>query len=466
MNSTEHKISTLIVEVFCIVIIGYISFFLSELISVRNGKELTEQIPWLCLVGFLLLSTALLNDCFSINSIKKWEKFLLRWFLAWLITCFFYLLIFLLFSRESQAFKPGFVVPRLVPGVFLFLVLLGVPICRAAYNRIFHLAIRPTPALLVGNPSSCRYFLSEINQAGFKNWDFLGQLDPHTGKIFGLEGLKDANLQLSELSCFAVRNEVAEIILTDPSGLSSEALTSLMNCFELGVEILSLEQAFEKTMNKIPVEYLGDGWLPTTFWSHVQVPVFYRLFKKTLDICLAGVLLVGAFPLMCVTALLIKITSPGPVLYKQHRVGLYGRRFVIRKFRTMVDQPAENEQKWAEMNDSRITLVGNFLRKMRIDELPQLLNVIRGEMSLVGPRPEQPAIAAKLEQEIPYFRARGKVLPGITGWAQVKYRYGNSVEDSRIKLEYDLYYIKNRSILLDLIILAKTVRIVLGFKGQ
>jgi lipopolysaccharide/colanic/teichoic acid biosynthesis glycosyltransferase len=139
---------------------------------------------------------------------------------------------------------------------------------------------------------------------------------------------------------------------------------------------------------------------------------------------------------------------------------------VIRKFRTMVDQPPDSGQKWAEKNDPRITPLGRILRKLRIDELPQLLNVIAGQMSLVGPRPEQPDIAAQLEKEIPFFRARGKVLPGITGWAQVKYRYGNSVDDSRIKLEYDLYYIKNRSILLDLIILAKTVRIVLGFKGH
>jgi lipopolysaccharide/colanic/teichoic acid biosynthesis glycosyltransferase len=185
-----------------------------------------------------------------------------------------------------------------------------------------------------------------------------------------------------------------------------------------------------------------------------------------MDVCSGGILLVGTLPIMIVAAVLIKLTSPGPCIYRQHRVGLHGKRFVIRKFRTMNNQPLDAGQKWAEYNDHRITPLGKILRKMRIDELPQLFNVIAGQMSLVGPRPEQPEIAAKLQKEIPFFRARSKVLPGITGWAQVKYRYANSVDDSRIKLEYDLYYIKNRSILLDLIILAKTVRIVLGVKGH
>ena len=233
----------------------------------------------------------------------------MRWFVAWLISCSFYFVIFLVLSRESQAFRPGFVVPRLLPGIFLLLVLPGIPIARTLYDKLFHWTLRPSPALLVGRPASCDHFRQEIQQAGFKNWDFIGQLDPSSGRITGLEGLKETEIQLSELARFAGRTGVSEIILTDPSGLSDEALTGLMNCFEKGVEILSLEQAFEKTMHKMPVEHLGEGWLPTTFWSHVQVPLFYRVFKRTLDLAGGGILLIGTLPIMAAAAVLIKITS-------------------------------------------------------------------------------------------------------------------------------------------------------------
>ena len=448
------------------VMFGVVAFYLSLWVSSGDLMGVEVQRPWLCLAGFILFFVAFFNDCYSINSMKKWEKYLVQWLVAWLISCSIYFVIFMLLSRESQAFDLGLVVPRLLPVTFLLIVLPGIPIARVICDRLFQRTLRPSPVLLVGNSTSCDHLRQEINQAGFKTWDFIADLDPSTGLISGMEVMKETGIQLSELSRFVDRMGISEIILTDPSGLSSEALTGLMNCFEKGVEILSLEQAFEKTMGKIPVEHLGEGWLPTTFWAHVQVPLFYRVFKRIMDVCGSGILLIGTFPLMAAVTVLIRLTSIGPAIYRQDRVGLHGQRFVIRKFRTMGDRPKDKGQKWAEKNDQRITSVGKILRKLRIDELPQLFNVIAGQMSLVGPRPEQPDIAAELEQEIPFFRARGKVLPGITGWAQVMYRYGNSVDDSRIKLEYDLYYIKNRSILLDVIILLKTVRIVLGFKGH
>lgn len=466
MNALERKFIILLLDTAICIFCGTAAFYLVVALTPVEVAGIVGQLPWLYIAGGIIFVVAILNDCYSIESLGRREKFFTRWLVAWLISCSIYFVIFSVFSRESQAFRPGFVIPRLLPGIFLFILLLGIPIARMVYEKVFGFALRASPALLVGKSSSCEHFRSEISQAGFRSWDFIAQLNPSTGLISGMEVMKETEIQLSELARFVDRMGISEIILTDPSGLSSEALTGLMNCFERGVEILSLEQAFEKTMRKIPVEHLGEGWLPTTFWAYVQVPLFYRVFKRTLDVCGGGILLVGTIPLMAAVTVLIRLTSTGSAIYRQDRVGLHGRRFVIRKFRTMNNHPLEAGQKWAEKNDPRITPVGKILRKLRIDELPQLFNVIQGQMSLVGPRPEQPDIVAKLEKEIPFFRARGKVLPGITGWAQVMYRYGNSVDDSRIKLEYDLYYIKNRSILLDLIILLKTVRIVLGFKGQ
>jgi exopolysaccharide biosynthesis polyprenyl glycosylphosphotransferase len=171
-------------------------------------------------------------------------------------------------------------------------------------------------------------------------------------------------------------------------------------------------------------------------------------------------------PLILVSAILIKLTSPGPILYRQERVGLHGRHFSVFKLRSM-SQNAEASigPAWASKNDSRVTAVGRILRKYRIDELPQLFNVLRGEMSFVGPRPERPYFVEQLKQRIPYYDLRHYVRPGITGWAQVMYPYGASITDAYEKLQYDLYYIKHLSVLLDIMILPKTLRVVLSGNG-
>jgi lipopolysaccharide/colanic/teichoic acid biosynthesis glycosyltransferase len=162
----------------------------------------------------------------------------------------------------------------------------------------------------------------------------------------------------------------------------------------------------------------------------------------------------------------IYLNSPGPILYTQERSGRAGRRFKIIKFRSMVpDAEQEGEAIWATQNDDRVTGVGKFLRLTRLDELPQLINVLKGEMSIVGPRPERPEFIDHLQEEIPFYRARLSVKPGLTGWAQVQYRYGSTVQDALIKLEYDLYYIKYRSLPLDLLIILRTIRVMLTFKG-
>jgi exopolysaccharide biosynthesis polyprenyl glycosylphosphotransferase len=188
--------------------------------------------------------------------------------------------------------------------------------------------------------------------------------------------------------------------------------------------------------------------------------------RRAMDICLALLLLAFTAPLLAVTALLIAAESPGPVLYRQERVGLDGKLFIIWKFRSMRNDAERGVPVWAAVQDARVTRVGAFIRKVRIDELPQLFNILRGDMSLVGPRPERPHFIATLAEVIPLFNERARVKPGLTGWAQVNYPYGASIEDAREKLAYDLYYIKYRNLLLDLFILLSTVRVVLFQEGS
>lgn len=186
------------------------------------------------------------------------------------------------------------------------------------------------------------------------------------------------------------------------------------------------------------------------------------LAKRTVDVLAASAMLVFFAPLLALVALLIKLDSNGPVLYRQRRVGLDGREFDILKFRSMVvDAEKEGGARWAKTNDSRITRVGRIIRKLRIDEMPQAVNILRGEMSFVGPRPERPEFVRLLEAELPAYALRHRVRPGLTGWAQVKYVYGASVEDARMKLQYDLYYIKHFALWRDLVIMVMTVRVAL-----
>jgi exopolysaccharide biosynthesis polyprenyl glycosylphosphotransferase len=188
--------------------------------------------------------------------------------------------------------------------------------------------------------------------------------------------------------------------------------------------------------------------------------------KRVCDIVFAMLILAVSWPVMLVTALLIRLESRGPVLYRQERVGLNGVPFKVIKFRSMrTDAEKDGKPRWATKNDDRVTRVGRFIRKVRIDELPQLFNVLWGEMSMVGPRPERQFFVDELISKIPYYAVRHSVKPGVTGWAQVRYEYGSTIEDSVEKLQYDLYYVKNHSLFLDLLIMLETVAVVLTGKG-
>jgi len=189
------------------------------------------------------------------------------------------------------------------------------------------------------------------------------------------------------------------------------------------------------------------------------------ILQRGMDLAIAVPLLLLSSPILLITALLIRLESPGPVIYRQERVGLDGRSFTILKFRSMRADAERAGPTWAAKSDSRVTRIGGFIRKVRIDELPQLMNILRGDMSVVGPRPERPHFVAQLSREIPVFAERARVKPGLTGWAQINYPYGSSIEDARNKLSFDLYYIKHRSLLFNLVILFATIRVILFQEG-
>jgi len=261
-------------------------------------------------------------------------------------------------------------------------------------------------------------------------------------------------------------NRVGEIIVAvrEQRG-GSVSVQELLTCRIQGVPVLDLAAFYERSRSEVPIDSLKASWL---VYGHGFVQgSMRRVVKRVFDIISSGVLLLLASPVMVMAAIAIKLDSPGKVLYRQERVGLAGRKFMCVKFRSMrSDAERDGVARWATKNDSRVTRVGSFLRRTRIDELPQLFSVLRGEMSMVGPRPERPSFVEQLRGQIPFYDIRHSVKPGLTGWAQVRYAYGASVEDARKKHQLDLYYVKNNSLILDLIVLVETVSVVLFREGQ
>jgi sugar transferase (PEP-CTERM system associated) len=241
-------------------------------------------------------------------------------------------------------------------------------------------------------------------------------------------------------------------------------LQELLNCKFAGVDIVDAPSFYEEVMGKMLIENITPGWF--IFADGFKLNRTVKFFKRISDVVFACVGLILTSPLFPILALLIKIDSKGPVFYRQLRVGEGEVNFYLIKFRTMKqDAETQSGAVWAQKNDKRVTRIGSILRKLRLDELPQFINVLKGEMSFIGPRPERPEFVARLQQTIPYYINRHFVKPGITGWAQIKYRYGASEEDSLEKLRYDLYYIKNLSPLLDTSIIIDTIKVVLFGKG-
>ena len=230
-----------------------------------------------------------------------------------------------------------------------------------------------------------------------------------------------------------------------------------------GVNILQGINFYERLTGKILVENVNPSWI--IFSEGFSATKFQSFAKRSFDIVMSSILLALALPVMLITAVIIKLESPGSIFYCQERVGKGRKNFQVYKFRSMVQDAEENGAVWAAVNDSRVTRFGSFIRRTRIDELPQLINVLKGEMSLVGPRPERPMFVEKLTKIIPFYDMRHDIRPGVTGWAQVCYPYGASEEDALRKLEHDLYYMKNISLSLDVLIALKTIKTVLFAKG-
>lgn len=306
---------------------------------------------------------------------------------------------------------------------------------------------------------------AHLSPVGFINHDTFSALANKNEPVSELGELHDSTFgQESALLRFAKDNKVDEIVIAsrERRGLP---VWQLLQCRMAGVAVTDYMTFWERESGEIDIDEVKPSWLALAdgFNSHMV----RRCVKRAFDVAVSAGFLALVSPVMLGAALLIKLESAGPVFYRQTRVGHNGRNFQIIKFRSMSDN-AENDgvPQWAVKNDARVTRIGSIIRKLRIDELPQILNVLKGEMSFIGPRPERPYFVETLCAEIPLYAVRHNVKPGITGWAQVNYPYGASIDDARRKLAFDLYYVKNENLFLDLVILLQTVRVVIMLAGS
>ncbi|MBZ2167840.1 TIGR03013 family XrtA/PEP-CTERM system glycosyltransferase [Marinobacter sp. F4216] len=315
--------------------------------------------------------------------------------------------------------------------------------------------------------------------SGFRAQQLLEDLKtPFNRKGFTLTGfvpLPDEKTEVPEelllhpattLQRYIHEHPVSEIVVAVDDRRKGLPMEDLLECKMEGVKIVEALSFYERESRKVALEMLTHGWL--VFSDGFTVSSVFGFGKRSLDILASLALLIVSLPLMVLTAIAIKIEDGlrAPIFYSQERVGLNGKVFKVHKFRSMVTDAEKNGAVWASKNDARVTRVGDFIRKVRIDELPQIFNVLNGTMAFVGPRPERPVFVEELSEKIPFYSERHRVKPGVTGWAQLCFAYADNEEDTKEKLRYDLYYIKNQSLLLDLLIIIQTVEVVLFKKGS
>lgn len=354
---------------------------------------------------------------------------------------------------------------RHIVGYALIYLFSGVVLVRRVLFWTIGDRFRSRRVLILGTGPDAKSVAAELSGRGLGNFEIVGFFPGGKDEVSLLGGAQKVFSRDVPFDQIVTEERVDEIIVAikDQRG-GVLPIRQLLECRVAGIPVRSLAEFYERSKGEVPLDSLKASWL---IYGRGFTQNAARTFvKRTFDILVSLVLLSVTWPIMLITALLVLLEDGGPIMFRQERVGQNGRTFNVLKFRSMrTDAEKDGVARWASVNDARITRVGAFIRKVRIDELPQLFNVLAGEMSLVGPRPERPTFVTQLSANVPFYNIRHSVKPGVTGWAQVRFSYGASVEDSRRKLQFDLYYVKNHTLFLDILVILETVRVVLLREG-
>src|SRR3989344_3304227 len=440
----------------------YASLFLTLMIRYQSGlsEKIWDQHFWPFTVLFAVwLAIFYINGLYDLAASKNDVEFYNRIFRNLLINyaaaaAYFYLLTNRIFDIKPQV---------------VFFIMIGVnsvlfAAWRYWYNGLVQRADYLKKILVVGMTDEARELVEEIMhkpQLGYRIAAIIHDGYRINAEIPGVK-LYDSSVDLKQL----LRDQQITTVVTalDPHS-NPELVQHLFESLALKIQFYDLARFYEKLTGKIPVTHIGHIWFVENLAESEKG--VYEFFKRLFDIGFAVVFLTITLPFVPLIAIAIKLTSSGPLFFRQVRMGMLGRQFNAIKFRSMrVGAEEEGEPQWAKHNDPRATRFGRFLRKSRIDEIPQLINVLRGEMSIIGPRPERPEFVFELQRDIPFYNERHLIKPGMTGWAQINFQYGASTADAFKKLQYDLFYVKNMSVPLDVGIELRTINIILGGKGR
>jgi exopolysaccharide biosynthesis polyprenyl glycosylphosphotransferase len=422
-------------------------------------KRVNPQ-PWFYLMPFIWL--VLLVELYDVHRAGDWGKTIRGIALAASIGLVLYLLLYFYYVDPPRSLLPR----RGVAG-FLIAASLLTLIWRRVYIQVFTAPQFLRRALLVGGGKTGEILLRVLNDIHPAPFFLVGIVDDDPqklgAKIEGSTVIGGSDCLLEILA----KNSVTDVIVAISGELHGSMFQALLDAQERGLEIIRMPVVYEELLNRVPIRVLEADWILRSFVDESRVSGFYELGKRLLDIVGGMIGTLVFLVILPFAALAILIDDRLPIFYDQTRSGRGGQPYKIVKFRTMRrDAEPDGKPQWAKEDDERATRIGKFLRKTHLDELPQFLNVVRGDMSLVGPRAERPELVELFQKHVPFYRARLLVKPGITGWAQVNFGYASSIDETITKLEYDLYYIKHRSLIMDLLILLRTPATMLGFRGR
>ena len=412
---------------------------------------------WFFVLPIFWLILASANDFYQLRvAANRWQS-LQRLMVITGQMILVYIIVFFVSSRDE--------LPRLFIFYYGILAFVTIALWRMLNPALLGWASTARRVLIIGTNSSAQKIAETLKTFGAQGYEIRGIISQTVDVGKTIHGVPVIGTG-ADLMNFVLRDRIAELVITDIADTDAEIFRAVMQAYEQGVVLSPMPLLYARLTGRVPVQDVHNQWgivLPIEGQSLFSP---YPALQRLMDIVLALIGMMVFIPLLPILALIIKLDSKGGVFYTQIRTGLRGKNFRIIKFRTMV-QDAEKATGaiFSVANDSRVTRVGKIFRKTRLDELPQIINVLKGDMSIVGPRPERPEHIARLTESIPFYRTRLVIRPGLTGWAQVKYHYGSTDEDALVKLEYDLYYIRNQSLLLDLNIISRTVYKVIRLGG-
>ncbi len=410
------------------------------------------------LMTFVCQSCLYCADLYEVHTVQKVREIFIRLLQALGVATIMIAAIYFFF--------PQAIIDANVYILSLCILLVFLGSWRFTYSLVINRRIFDMKIILIGSDNLAQNIVNEINyktDCGYTISCIVTE-KYHQGTIKDARSPVIRKAKYSGLAELAKKLKVSKIVVGIKEKRGQLPVEELLDCRVSGIDVIEGNSFYELLTGKLDVGQINPGWL--IFSEGFKTSPVKRFLKRLSDVTLSVLLFILFLPLMLVVALLIKLDSKGPVIFSQERIGQGRKRFSVHKFRSMVvDAEEKSGPIWAKDKDDRVTRVGQVIRKLRIDELPQLWNVIKGEMSFVGPRPERKYFIDKLEKQIPYYNERFAVKPGITGWAQVNYPYGSTVEDAIQKLNYDLYYIKNLSIFMDLMIVLRTIKIVILGRG-